>query len=124
MSAPAQSDIDVTIGVTGFNPYRTTHFEDLEPWLKSGMSKKAADDYLGAIKASLSNPNMVLDLRIPQNQRYQQVVLDTALGRMLAGELTVDATAKTIETGWEEITNELGRDAQRKAYRASLGVEK
>ena len=30
---------------------------------------------------------MVLDLRIPQNQRYQQVVLDTSVARMLAGEL-------------------------------------
>ena len=124
MSAPAQSDIDVTIGVTGFNPYRKSQFDNLDPWLKSGMSKAAAENYLSAIKESLDNPNMVLDLRIPQNQRYQQVVLDTALGRMLAGELTVDQTAKTIETGWEEITDELGRDAQLKAYRASLGVEK
>ena len=30
---------------------------------------------------------MVLDLRIPQNQRYEQVVLDTSIARMLAGEL-------------------------------------
>jgi multiple sugar transport system substrate-binding protein len=124
MSQAAQSDIDVTIGATGFNPYSRSHFENLGPWLKSGMSKQAAEDYLGAIKDSLNNPNMVLDLRIPQNQRYQQIVLDTAIGRMLAGELSIDETARTIEEGWEEITNELGRDAQLKAYRASLGVEK
>ena len=50
------------------------------------MSKVAGDSYLGAIKDSLDSPNMVLDLRIPQNQKYQQVVLDEAIARYLAGE--------------------------------------
>jgi multiple sugar transport system substrate-binding protein len=124
MSQPAQSNIDVTIGITGFNPYRLSHFTDLGPWLKSGMSEMAAKNYLGAIKASLDSPNMVLDLRIPQNQRYQQIVLDTAIGRMLAGELTVAQTAAEIEKGWNEITQELGKDAQLKAYQESLGVQR
>ncbi len=121
MSQPAQSNIDVTIGITGFNPYRISQFEKLDNWIKAGMSRKAAENYLGAIKASLNSPNMVLDLRIPQNQRYQQIVLDTAIARMLAGEITPQQTMKDIETGWEEITDELGREEQLKAYRATLG---
>ena len=124
MSQPAQSDLDVTIGRTGFNPYRKSHFENMKVWLDSGMNQADADSYLGAIKDSLNSPNMVLDLRIPQNQKYQQIVLDTAVGRMLAGELTVDQTAKTIADGWEEITNDLGRDKQLAAYRGTLGVKK
>jgi multiple sugar transport system substrate-binding protein len=124
MSQSAQSDIDVTIGITGFNPYRKSHFEDLKPWLDSGMTKAAADNYLGAIKASLESPNMVLDLRVPQNQRYQQVVLDTAMHRLLAGELTVDQTAVEVENGWNEITDELGKADQLAAYRNSLGVKR
>jgi len=88
------------------------------------MSDEAAKVYLGAIKDSLNSPNMVLDLRVPQNQKYQQIVLDTAIGRLLAGEITVDQAAETIESGWEEVTNDLGRDAQLKAYRAALGVKK
>jgi multiple sugar transport system substrate-binding protein len=64
---------------------------------------------------------MVLDLRIPQNQRYQQIVLDTAIARMLAGEITPEQAMKQIESGWEEITEELGRKEQMKAYRATLG---
>ena len=47
--------------------------------MKAGMSEAAAKIYLGAIQDSLNSPNMVLDLRIPQNQRYEQVVLDTAV---------------------------------------------
>ena len=121
MSQPAQANVDVTIGITGFNPYRISQFENLDLWIKAGMSRQAAEDYLGAIKASLNSPNMVLDLRIPQNQRYQQIVLDTAIARMLAGEITKAQAMKAIEAGWEEITEELGRDEQLKAYRATLG---
>jgi multiple sugar transport system substrate-binding protein len=42
VSAPAQSNVDVTIGKTGFNPYRTSQFKDLGPWKKSDMSEAAA----------------------------------------------------------------------------------
>ncbi len=122
MSQPAQANVDVTIGKTGFNPYRISQFENLDLWIKAGMSEQAAKDYLGAIKASLESPNMVLDLRIPQNQRYQQVVLDKAVAQFLAGEITRDEAMQQIYDGWEEITEELGRDAQLQAYRASLGI--
>ena len=121
MSQPAQANVDVTIGITGFNPYRVSQFENLDLWLKAGMSRQAAEDYLGAIKASLNSPNMVLDLRIPQNQRYQQIVLDTAIARLLAGEINKAQAMKEIENGWEEITEELGRKEQLEAYRATLG---
>jgi multiple sugar transport system substrate-binding protein len=124
MSQPEQANIDVTIGATGFNPYRTSQFENLDLWKKAGMSDQAAKVYLGAIKDSLNSPNMVLDLRVPQNQKYQQIVLDTAIGRLLAGEITIDQAAQAIESGWEEVTNDLGRDAQLKAYRNALGVKK
>jgi multiple sugar transport system substrate-binding protein len=67
---------------------------------------------------------MALDLRIPQNQRYQQVVLDTAVAQWLAGELDLEATMAQIEAGWNEITDELGREDQLAAYQASLGVER
>jgi multiple sugar transport system substrate-binding protein len=124
MSQPAQSNVDVTIGITGFNPYRTSQFKDLDLWLKAGMSRAAARNYLGAIEASLNSPNMVLDLRIPQNQRYQQVVLDTAVAKLLAGQTTIDQAVTEISEGWEAITNELGRDKQLKAYRGALNVER
>lgn len=124
MSAPEQANEDVTVGITGFNPYRTSQFESTELWEAAGMSKEAAEDYLGAIGNSLNNPNMVLDMRIPQNQRYQQVVLDQAVAQFLAGELDLEATMAQIETGWNEITDELGREDQLAAYQASLGVER
>ena len=123
MSQPAQANVDVTIGKTGFNPYRTSQFLNRQGWVEAGMSPQAASDYLSAIESSLASPNMVLDLRIPQNQRYQQVVLDTALSQFLAGELTAEETMQQIYDGWEEITDELGREDQLAAYKATIGAK-
>jgi multiple sugar transport system substrate-binding protein len=123
MSQPAQSNIDVTIGATGFNPYRRSQFTDMTIWRKAGMSDTAAASYLGAIKASLQSPNMIIDLRIPQNQRYEQVVLDTAVARFVAGEIDADAAMKAIETGWNETTDDVGKDSQLSAYKASIGAK-
>jgi multiple sugar transport system substrate-binding protein len=122
MSQPAQANVDVTIGKTGFNPYRISQFENIDLWVKAGMSEAAAKNYLGAIEASLNSPNMVLDLRIPGAQRYQGVVLDTVLSRYLAGELTTKQAMEELTKGWNEITDELGREKQKQAYRASLSI--
>jgi multiple sugar transport system substrate-binding protein len=124
MSAPQQSNEDVTIGKTGFNPYRTSQFTNLDQWTKAGMSSQAANDYLGAIKASLQSPNMVLDLRIPQSAYYQQTALDTALAQFLAGELSADQTMAQITSQWNKKTDEIGRQQQLDAYKSSLSVTK
>ena len=122
MSQPEQSNVDVTIGRTGFNPYRLSQFNDLSLWLEAGMSEEAANSYLGAIGDSLESPNMMLDLRIPQNQRYQQIVLDTSIARLLAGDLTIEQTMEAIYDGWVELNDELGVEEQLEAYRATLGL--
>jgi multiple sugar transport system substrate-binding protein len=124
MSAPEQSNTDVTIGKTGFNPYRTSQFSDTSLWVKSGMSETAAKNYLGAIQASLQSPNMILDMRIPKTQQYQQVVLDQAVAQFLAGEIDRDAAMKQITDGWNAITDQEGKDTQLAAYKASLGVQR
>jgi len=125
MTQPAQSGVDVTLGKTGYNPYRTSHFENLKLWTEAGMSEAAAKDYLGAIKASLNNPNMVLDIRVPHNNEYEQITLDTVASQFLAGEFKTSAdAANELFTRWEELTNKYGREDQKKAYVASLSVKR
>src|SRR5438876_1172627 len=124
MSQPAQSSVDVTIGKTGFNPYRTSHFNNMGPWTASGMSESAANDYLGAIKSSLQSPNMVLDLRIPQTAFYQQTALDTALAQFLAGEISLTQCMTQITNQWNSKTDEIARQSQLDAYRSSLSSTK
>lgn len=124
LSQPEQANKDVTIGATGFNPYRISQLTYGQSWKDGGMSEKAAGFYLGAIKASLNSPNMVLDLRIPQNQKYQQVVLDEAVSRFLAGEIDEDQTIKAIADGWNDLNEQLGRDEQLKFYKGTLGIQR
>jgi len=124
ISQPAQSSLDVTIGKTGFNPYRSSHFTNMGPWTASGMSEQAAKDYLGAIQASLQSPNMVLDLRIPQTAFYQQTALDQALAQYLAGEISLTQTMTQITNQWNSKTDEIGRQSQLDAYRSSLSITK
>jgi multiple sugar transport system substrate-binding protein len=114
----------VTLGKTGYNPYRTSQFTNIQPWIAAGLSQGAAENYLGAIKSSLTNANMVLDLRIPQTKRYEQDVLDTAVSQYLAGELDAAGAEGAIADGWNAITDEVGRDKQLAAYIASLGVQR
>jgi multiple sugar transport system substrate-binding protein len=124
LSQPAQSSVDVTIGATGFNPYRISHMTYNDTWKKSGMSKVAGDSYLGAIGASLNSPNMILDLRIPQNQKYQQVALDEAIARFLAGEIDKEAAVKAVTDGWNDLNEQIGTASQLKFYTGTLGVKR
>ena len=123
MSQPAQSNSDVTIGGTGFNPYRTSQLAYSDLWKSAGMSEAEAKVYLGAINDSMSSPNMILDLRIPQNQKYQQVVLDEALSRFLSGEIDKEAAVKAVADGWTELNEEIGTDEQLTFYKATIGAK-
>ena len=108
------------MGWTGYNAYRTSQLNNVEPWVKAGFSKEAAENYLGAVNGALANPNMASDFKIPGANAYSSVVLDRELARYLAGEITVDEALANIETGWEEVTEEFGRDAQIKAQGLAL----
>jgi multiple sugar transport system substrate-binding protein len=121
MNQPAQSGIDVTIGATGYNPYRVSQLASTDLWVKAGMPQALADNYLGAINGAISNLNMASDMKIPGAQKYTSVVLDTELARYLAGEITVDEALANIEEGWEEVTEDFGRDEQIAAQGLALG---
>ena len=121
MNQAAQSGVDVTIGATGYNPYRISQLASTDLWVEAGMPQALADNYLGAINGALNNPNMSSDMKIPGAQQYTAVVLDTQLARYLAGEITVDEALENIEEGWEEITEDFGRDEQIAAQALALG---
>jgi len=124
MSQKEQSNVDVTMGWTGFNPYRLSQLKSADLWIKSGMDEGLAKNYMGAINDALNNPNMSSDLKIPGAQQYTAVVLDTELARYMAGEITVDEALKNIEAGWEKITEDFGRDQQIKEMALAVGPAK
>ena len=122
VGSPANSDEDVTIGITGFNPYRTSHFRSADLYVKAGMDKNDATLYLAAIRASLANRNLVLDYRIPGAARYQQA-LDVGVSDALSGQKTPKAALDSVAAEWDKITNELGRAKQLNIYRQSLKLK-
>ncbi len=122
VSEPSQSNLDVTSPSTGFNPYRIPQFQNSAPWIKSGMSSEAANNYLAALGVSLNSPNMVLSLIVPHNQQYQFEVLDAVVSEFLGNKITTEQAMQQIEQRWEQITNKVGRESQHAAYRASLGL--
>jgi multiple sugar transport system substrate-binding protein len=122
MNQAAQSNVDVTLGWTGYNPYRVSQLNNVEPWVKAGFPKELAENYLGAINGALNNPNMASDFKLPGAQSYSGVVLDRELARYLAGEITVEEALANIESGWEEITEDFGRENQIKAQALALGT--
>jgi multiple sugar transport system substrate-binding protein len=122
MNQAEQSNVDVTIGATGYNPYRLSQLASTDLWVKAGMPQDLADNYLGAINGALNNPNMASDMKIPGAANYTGVVLDTELARYLADEITVEEALENIEAGWEEITEDFGRDEQIAAQALALGT--
>ncbi|MEC7437712.1 MAG: ABC transporter substrate-binding protein, partial [Pseudomonadota bacterium] len=121
MNQSAQSSVDVTIGATGYNPYRLSQLSSPDLFVKAGMPKALAENYIGAINGALNSLNMASDMKIPGAQKYTSVVLDTELARYLAGEISVDEALENIEEGWEEVTEDFGRDEQIAAQALALG---
>lgn len=122
MNQAEQSGVDVTRGATGYNPYRVSQLASTDKWVEAGMPQELADNYLGAINGALANPNMSSDMKIPGAQQYTAIVLDRELARYLADEISVEEALANIEEGWEEITEDFGRDEQIEAQKLALGL--
>lgn len=108
-------------GGTGVNPLRTSQFENLDLWLGAGFDEASALDYLDAINESISDPNAVVDLRIPGAFEYF-AALDTGISRALAGELSAQEALDGVAQEWDAITERLGRESQLALYKQSLGI--
>jgi len=121
VSQPERANIDVTKGATGFNPYRTSQLSEPSLWESSGMDRKTVRYYLGSITRTVNNANIILDLRVFENHRYLQSVLDVELNKFLTNKQSISKTMENIETEWNKITMEVGLKKQRRAYLYSLG---
>jgi multiple sugar transport system substrate-binding protein len=117
---PENSLHDVVNSDTGINPYRYSHFLNIDAWTKS-FTRSAAAEYLDVIRISLDSRNVALDLRIPGFNDYT-TALEKQLYRAVTGELTVAQAMDNAAAEWEKITDRIGRDRQRTIYRASMGL--
>lgn len=122
--------------------YRHSQMASPDAWVDAGIESPAARSYAESVEQSLSRPENLLILRIPAADEYLQA-LDEAVAAVLAGDSTANDSADkaapevqakhdqeraatalaAVAKRWNEITDRLGREAQRTAYRRSLGLE-
>lgn len=120
LGSPEVRQQAVTTPGCGANP---SALAQLDPaiWVAAGFSEEAAEDYTQAIEDSLTNPNVVFDLRIPGIQDYKDS-LEIAITKALSGEASAQDALDEAAAEWERITDRLGRDQQGRYYRESLGL--
>lgn len=121
LTSPEVSGKAIVTASTGVNPYRLSHYENLENW-SDIFTPEEAESYLSAQRASLDSPNVALDLRLPGFFSYTEV-LELELSKALAGEVTPQEALDAVAAEWNALTDEFGRDTQLAAYRASMGLE-
>ncbi|MDQ2693781.1 MAG: extracellular solute-binding protein, partial [Pseudomonadota bacterium] len=121
MSSPEVSGQAVVTPQSGINPYRLSHFENLKRWLDI-FTPEEAELYLKAQLDSLNAPNVALDMRIPGYFAYTQA-LEEHLARALNFEASPQEALDNVAKAWNELTDQLGRDKQKAAYRASMGLQ-
>ena len=129
MATKEKSQVYAVRGWDGIDPGRVYHLlppagtAQIDMYLKGGWNEADVRDYLHAYGDNFSNPLQFPYLRIPGAYSYWQA-LDVHLAEAAAGQLTPEAALKATAVDFEEITIRLGREQQRRSYRASLGLQR
>ncbi len=105
---------------SGFQPYRNSHF-NYDEWEAAGYDRAFVEDYLSSNADSYNHPNAANEPRIPGIFQYYSRAEDE-LVKGLGSGASAQAIADAIAAGWEEITDQIGRESQIELYRASLGL--
>lgn len=119
-SSPENSLHDVVTSGTGINPYRFTHFTNIDAWTKA-FTMPAASEYLEVVRSSLDSPHVALDLRLPGFYRYTEA-LEKELTGILRDKSGSEEAMDRVALAWEAITDDFNRDRQLAAYRASMDL--
>ena len=121
VTSPEVSGQAIVTANTGVNPYRLSHYENLDNW-SAIFTPAEAKSYLTAQRASLDADNVALDLRLPGFFSYTEV-LEIELSKAIAGQVEPQEALDAIAAEWNKLTDEFGRDNQLAAYRAAMGLD-
>jgi multiple sugar transport system substrate-binding protein len=105
---------------SGFQPYRNSSF-NYDEWVAMGYDRAYVEDYLSSNLDSYNHPNAANEPRIPGIFQYYSRAEDELVKGLGSGASAQDI-ADAIAAGWEEITDQIGRDSQIELYKASLGL--
>jgi multiple sugar transport system substrate-binding protein len=106
---------------TAANPCYVDGLDDRDGWIAAGFLPEEVDAYTGTIKTEISNPNAILELRIPGVVEYRDA-LELAISEVHSGQKAPQQGLDEAAAKWDEITDRLGRDSQKSFYALSLGL--
>ncbi len=102
--------------------FRQSNLDVPGQWVEETVLHAAASQYGEATLAAFSHEQWLGALRIPGRAEYL-AALDEAVAAAVRGEKSAQEALQQAETKWREITNRLGLDRQKAAYRHSVGLE-
>jgi multiple sugar transport system substrate-binding protein len=83
-----------------------------------GIIKKFSNEFL---EKTLENAKYTTSLLYIEGHYEYMKILDNNLADVMGGNIKAEEAAKRIEDGWNGVTEDIGRDSQKKAY--AKGVE-
>ncbi len=98
--------------------FRASQVKAPTPWVSGGSPQEAAA-YAQAAQGALNGREVIFPARIPGHARYLKA-LDQAVRQAVSGEQTPREALEAAARQWSKITEELGLDAQRDAYKQSV----
>jgi multiple sugar transport system substrate-binding protein len=102
--------------------FRQSNLKSPGQWAEKQVPALAAVQYGDATEAALRHEQWLGALRIPSRAEYLDA-LDEAVAAAIQGKKTPQKALAQVDRKWREITNRLGLERQRAAYRHSIGVE-
>jgi hypothetical protein len=89
--------------------------------VESAVPIGASGEYARTVQRTLSREQCLFALRIPGRADYLKA-LDDAVQQAVRGQKSPREALALVAARWREITKSLGIEAQRAAYRHSLGL--
>jgi multiple sugar transport system substrate-binding protein len=118
----ANTNHDLLVGRFGVNPFRTSHM-DPAYWEKGGgWTNEVAVSFTNMLKSMDTSTNRVFDLRVPGVNQYY-VSMMTGVAKAMAGEMTAQAALDEVAAEWKRITDDIGVDVVREAYKNVVRLE-
>ncbi len=102
--------------------FRQSNLDVPGQWIEETVLHAAASQYGEAALAAFSHEQWLGALRIPGRAEYF-AALDEAVAAAVRGEKSAEEALQQAADRWREITNRLGLDRQKAAYRHSVGLE-
>ena len=93
-----------------------------DPFRKSNLTNKAIIERFGKqhVDTTMENSNYAVSLLMIEGNYEYFKILDNGLAEVMSGSAKPEEAAKTIEAGWNRVTEDIGRANQIKAWKAGV----